>query len=324
MPLYMIHEDITRMAVDAIVDPTDCWFSGSGGTDFAIHRAAGPGLREELQSCPALEVGEAVITSGHDLPAKYVIHTFGPIWEGGDCKEAEFLAQCYRNCLRLAKANDCRSVAFPVISGGTFGFPNDDALKIAENVISDHLQDSEMTVYIVAYQSHVFNLGAKLFSDVAKFVGEHYIEIDAVVQERENAEALPCETVASEGLPDLDEMLKQRGESFSCMLDRLRDERGMTGPALYKKAWIHKSVYSKIMNNINYQPAKVTAIAFGLALELPWASFGELLGSAGYALTRTSKFDTVIEYFVRQKKYDIEEINSVLYELDPELPLIGV
>ena len=323
MPLYMIQEDITRICVDAIVDPTDCWYSGSGGADLVIHSIAGPELEDELRSFPLLGVGKAVITSGYRLPAKYIIHTFGPIWEGGNNNEVELLSDCYNNSLQLAVENGCQSIAFPVISGGTFGFPNDDALQIAKNTISDFLQDHDLTVFIVAYQSHTFNLGAKLFADVSKFVDEYYIELDV---DKQTSETPVSEIQYSADYLDLDlsEMLKSKGETFSCMLDRLRDERDLSGPDLYKKAWVNKTVYSKIMNNINYQPAKITAIAFGLALELPWDQFTALVGSAGYAMTRTSKFDIVIEYLVKQQKYSIDEVNTVLYELDPELPLIGV
>ena len=168
MPIYMIHADITKLSVDAIVDPTDCWYSGSGGADLVIHELAGPGLYEELLSFPALEMGQAVITSGYNLPAKYIIHTFGPIWEGGQKNEAKLLADCYRNSLKLAKQYGCQSIAFPIISGGSFGFPNDDALVIAKETIDEFLQGDDLAVYIVAYRSHTFNLGAKLFADVSK------------------------------------------------------------------------------------------------------------------------------------------------------------
>ncbi len=319
MPLYMIQTDITHMKVDAIVDPTDAFYSGSGGTDLAIHRAAGPALEEELRTLPPLETGQAAVTAGYALPVKYIIHTFGPVWRGGQAREAELLADCYRSCLRLAAEKGCRSLAFPLISGGTFGFPNDDALQIARAVVSEHLKTHALTVYLVAYLSRTFHLGAALFADALGFVSDHYLELSVP----EPPAGAPEPEARYSLDPDLDEMLARRGESFSCMLDRLRHEKGLSGPALYKKAWVHKSVYSKIMNNINYQPAKLTAVAFALALELSWDGLTALLGSAGYAMTRTSRFDTVIEYFVRHGRYDIEQINTVLYELDPDLPLIG-
>ena len=174
MPLYMIREDITRMNVDAIVDPTDRWYSGSGGSDLAIHTAAGPELEAELARLAYLDVGEASVTGGYDLPAKYIIHTYGPIWQDGEHGEAELLERCYLNSLRLAEEKGCRSVAFPVISGGTFGYPNDDALQIARNTIGDYLQERDMTVYIVAYRRSTFNLGARLFSGVPSDDGRAY------------------------------------------------------------------------------------------------------------------------------------------------------
>jgi len=316
MPLYMIREDITRMPVDAIVDPTDRWYSGSGGSDLAIHTAAGPALEEELAQLPYLEVGEASVTDGYDLPAKYIIHTYGPVWQGGEHGEAELLERCYLNSLRLAEEKNCRSVAFPVISGGTFGYPNDDALQIARNTIGDYLQDRDMTVYIVAYRRSTFNLGAKLFSVVPSEDRNDVLQLDAAGIRETEAEP--------EDTGSLNYMLKHRSETFAIMLDRLRHEHGLKGPELYKKAWVHKSVYSKIMNNVNYTPAKVTAVAFGLALELPWEEFTALVASAGYSITNNNPFDIVIEYFVRSRDYRIIEINSVLYDLDPEAQLIGV
>lgn len=316
MPLYMIREDITRMPVDAIVDPTDQWYSGSGGSDLAIHTAAGPELETELERLAYLETGEAALTGGYDLPAKYIIHTCGPIWRDGKHGEAELLERCYLNSLRLAEEARCRSVAFPVISGGTFGYPNDDALQIARNTIGDYLQDRDMTVYIVAYRRSTFNLGARLFSGDSPDDRDGFLRLDTDNRRETEEDREDCSS--------LDYMLKHRGETFAVMLDRLRHEHGLKGPELYKKAWIHKSVYSKIMNNVNYTPAKVTAVAFGLALELPWEEFTALVASAGYSVTNNNLFDIVIEYFVRSRDYRIIEINSVLYDLDPEMQLIGV
>lgn len=376
MSIKLIRGDITHMEVDAIVNPTDGHFTGLGGTDGAIHRAAGPLLRLELNSKEYLKVGTSIITDAYCLPCKYIIHTHGPRWRGGLPKDIEYLESCYQNSLALAKQYGCRSIAFPLISGGTFGFPNDDALWIAKRTIDAFLEDDDdMEVYIVAYRSHVFHLGEKLFADVSRFISENYVEIKPTSSKKDNVDLVQysidedfstsdgsdsapeessCDDLMSysidedftssdepddvseendhsglvmtptvENLPSLDQMLKQRGETFACKLERLREERGMTGPDLYKNAWMHKSIYSKIINNINYKPAKITAVAFGLALKLPWNEFTKLLRSAGFALNCTDKFDIVIEYFVKNKRYSIREINATLFELDPDLPLIG-
>ena len=353
MSLSIIRGDITRLNVDAIVAPTDGRYSGSGGADGAIHRAAGRRLRWDLARRKGLAVGEAIITNGYKLPSKYLILTRGPVWEGGEDGEAELLALCYENCLALAKENGCRSVAFPLISGGTFGFPNDDALQIAKDTITDFLWDNDMEVTIVTYMRHTFNLGAKLFADISGYVDDNYIEIetepDLVSHNRE--EDLPSvledirysleprsedsSTVCCSANPEafaaakdeqaysLQEMLRQKSETFSCMLARLIDESGRKAPEVYHAARVTKSVYSKIMGNIHYKPSKLTAVAFGLALKLPWKELKTLVENAGYSLTHTNKWDIVIEYFVRAGNYSLDDINAVLYDLDPELPLIG-
>ena len=354
MSLSVIRDDITRLHVDAIVDPTDGRYSGSGGADGSIHRAAGRRLRWDLARRKGLAVGEAVITNGYKLPSKYLILTRGPIWDGGEDGEAEQLARCYENCLALAKENGCRSIAFPLISGGTFGFPNDDALRIAKDTITDFLRHDNMEVYIVTYMRHTFNLGAKLFADVSSYVDDNYIEIstatDLAFYDRE--ESFPSsfeydsysleprgeerETVCYSVNPNEDfaaaedeqsysreEMLRLKSETFSCMLARLVDESGRKPPEVYNAARVTRSVYSKIMGNIHYKPSKLTAVAFGLALKLPWKELKTLVESAGYSLTHTNKFDIVIEYFVREGNYNLDDINGVLYDLDPDLPLIG-
>lgn len=323
MPLTVIRGDITEQAVDAIVNPTNAHFSGRGGTDGAIHRAAGPLLRLALSTKAPLAVGDAVITAGFRLPADFVIHTRGPVWQGGENGEAEALARCYNNCLLLADKNGCRSIAFPLISAGTYGFPNDDALQIAKDTIFDFLRNSDMDVYLITYLQHTFNLSRKLFSEISSYVDASLIQLVP----KENYRPADDDEIKFSADPitvdDLSEMLRHKSETFSCMLARLVDECGKPAPDVYKKARVTKSVYSKIMGNIHYKPSKLTAVAFGLALQLPWESLKKLVESAGYSMTRTNKFDIVIEYFVRNKKYSIDEINAVLYELDPELPLIG-
>ncbi len=323
MPLTVIRGDITEQAVDAIVNPTNAHFSGRGGTDGAIHRAAGPLLRLALSTKAPLAVGDAVITAGFRLPADFVIHTRGPVWQGGENGEAEALARCYYNCLLLAEKNGCRSIAFPLISAGTYGFPNDDALQIAKDTIFDFLRNRNMDVYLITYLQHTFNLSRKLFSEISSYVDASLIQLVP----KENYLPADDDDIKFSADPitvdDLSEMLRHKSETFSCMLARLVDECGKPAPDVYKKARVTKSVYSKIMGNIHYKPSKLTAVAFGLALQLPWESLKKLVESAGYSMTRTNKFDIVIEYFVRNKKYSIDEINAVLYELDPELPLIG-
>lgn len=137
LQVEVILADITTREVDAIVNAANTSLLGGGGVDGAIHRAAGPGLLQECRTLGGARTGEAKITGGYNLPAKYVIHTPGPVWHGGGSREAELLATCWRNCLHLAAENHCHSIAFPSISTGVYRFPIDQAATIALAEIKD-------------------------------------------------------------------------------------------------------------------------------------------------------------------------------------------
>ena len=170
MPLHIIRQDIIKMDCDAIVCPTDPFYSASGGTDLVIHEAAGEELRKECYSLGSCNVGEAVVTSAYRLPCKYVIHTVGPVWQGGDDGEEELLASCYKSCLSLALEKGIESIAFPVISAGTFGYPKVKAFRCAMNVFSDFLLENDMTVYLLVYDKEVFDISERLVSYVASYM----------------------------------------------------------------------------------------------------------------------------------------------------------
>lgn len=152
MSLEIVYGDITKISCDAIVNAANSTLLGGGGVDGAIHKAAGKGLLFECMKLGGCKVGQAKITSGHKLPCKYVIHTVGPKWKGGNSNEEKLLRACYCNSLELAKANDCLSIAFPLISAGIYGYPKEDVIEIATNTINEFLLENNMTVYLVIFQ----------------------------------------------------------------------------------------------------------------------------------------------------------------------------
>ena len=335
MPLQMIRNDITKMNVDAIVNAANTSLLGGGGVDGCIHRAAGPELLAECSTLHGCETGSAKITKGYRLPCKYVIHAVGPRWRDGKHQEQQLLESCYRTSLNLAKENGCQAVAFPLISSGIYGYPKDQALKVAVDTISAFLLENEMMVYIVIFDKKAYQISGKLFADIAAYIDDWYVDehTDSRVEQRRRLEALSeesCFEAASAPLPSeaickscssqsLEEALGQIDESFSEMLLRKIDESGMTDVQCYKKANIDRKLFSKIRSDKFYKPSKPTVLAFALALELPLAQMQEMLGKAGFTLSHSSKFDIIVEYFVERGNYNVYEINEALFAFDQSL-----
>ncbi|MBM6840832.1 macro domain-containing protein [[Clostridium] spiroforme] len=345
MPFEIVRNDIVNMQVDAIVNTANPRPVIGSGVDRAIHQKAGKKLLSARQEIGDIDFGDAVITPGFDLDAKYVIHTAGPLWEDGNHGESEILASCYRKSLNLAKVYQCQSIAFPLISTGNYGFLKSLALQIAIQEISTFLLENDMQVYLVVFENESFVLSEKLFNSVSSYIDENYVysktideydsdHIDHVYlnssrfrhyyQDQENIKltsSLNDEGAFEINSFDLDEMLDHLDDSFSQMLIKLIDLSGKKDAEIYKKANIDRKLFSKIKNNINYRPSKTTALAFALALELDIDTTKDLIGRAGFALSHSSKFDVIVEYFLINRNYNVFELNEVLFAFDQ--PLIG-
>ncbi len=176
MALEIVRNDITKMKVDAIVNAANKSLLGGGGVDGSIHRAAGPGLLAECKTLGGCETGSAKITGAYELPAKYVIHAVGPRWIDGSHGEREQLVSCYRESLALAKTAGCETVAFPLISSGIYGYPKDQALRIAIDTISEFLLENDMTVFIVIFDKKAFRISEKLFADIKEYIDDDYVD----------------------------------------------------------------------------------------------------------------------------------------------------
>ncbi|TXC92684.1 macro domain-containing protein [Metabacillus litoralis] len=336
MPLEIVRNDLTKMKVDAIVNAANTDLTSGGGVCGAIFQAAG--VNELKRACDEIggcQVGQAVITDGFNLFAKYIIHTPGPIWKDGAHHEAVLLQNSYDHSLELAKKYKCETVAFPLISTGIYGYPKEEALQIAVSTISKFLLQHDMLVYLVVFDKEAFGLSKKLVTSINEYIDEYYVEELEIqynrrlkqfsMEQLQESKSISDDYVEKQIEPILEnslvDLLEELDESFSERLLRLIDERGMTDVDTYKRANIDRRLFSKIRNTPDYSPKKKTAIALAIALEMTKEETNELLSAAGYTLSRSSKFDVIIEFFIEHGKYDIHEINEALFLYDQ--PLLG-
>lgn len=425
MAFQIIRDDITLVSADAIVNTANPEPIYAGGTDAAIYEAAGADeLLSERRKIGNIARGQAVETPAFSLDAKYIIHTVGPAWDGGDHGEREAVRSCYENSLSLAEKLGCESIAFPLIATGVYGFPKDEALQIAISVFSEFLLHSDMDITLVVFDKESFVLTGKKFSDVDAYIDENYVDEmldgeyridrdvsntpsfkaarkksekrngrgsffkdlkedialsmeDAVVFEDEDADFEPCleepdmempqelsaDDIASifgfsepeesdsceENIPEspeipeeamvleedaelplfsepilrsLDELENNIGETWAEMLFRLIDEKGYNPVDVYKRSNINKKLFSKINSNNDYHPNKKTAVAFAIGLHLNLDEAKDFLSCAGYAFSKSSKFDLIVQFFIERENYDMFEINEVLFDHDQDT--IGV
>ena len=318
MPFTIVRQDITKMNADAIVNAANTELRMGGGVCGAIFSAAGADiLQNACNALAPIKTGEAAITKGFNLPAKYIIHTAGPVFRGGNQGEKALLRSCYTNSLELAVKNNCESIAFPLISSGIYGFPKADALRVATGAIRDFISEHDIDVSLAVFDKKALVASEELLGAVKSYIDEHY------VREKEHR-YFRGEMIDAGFAPvgvSLDDLVGDLDEPFSTTLLRLIDSTGKKDSEVYNRANIDRRLFSKIRSNTNYAPSKPTVLAFAIALELTLAQTKDLLERAGLALSRSRKFDVIVEYFIESQKYDIYEINEVLFSYDQ--PLLG-
>lgn len=360
MPFQITRNDITQVSADAIVNTANPEPVIGGGTDYAIHKAAGPELLAAREAVGAIPVGRSAATPAFRLNAQYVLHTVSPVWIDGKHREAEDLRRAYDAALHLASELGCHSVAFPLMAAGTYGFPQELALSVAIRAFTDFLLDHEMRIDLVLFNSKAFGIAGSLFDDLKSYIDDHYVSekneeeycIDATLRPnaaagrpnspdfrrasemwRRRMETEYCKPAPSPGSKpkpapleaaapsaSLEDILKQREKTFSEYLLELLKERDGRDSEVYKRAEVSKQLFSKILSNPDYQPTKSTVIQLALGLELDLAQTQKLLGKAGFALTRSSKTDLVVQYYIERKIYSVTFINEALD--DCGLPLL--
>ena len=340
MPFSIVRQDITKMKVDAIVNAANTNLKMGGGVCGSIFKAAGvQELQNACEKLAPIKTGEAVITQGFAIPAKYIIHTAGPVYHQYNAeKSEEFLSSAYINSLRIASEYKCESIAFPLISSGIYGYPKDEALRVATSAIHDFLSEHDIDVYLAVFDKATFEVSKTLLGEVESYIDEHYVNkhkisrrdlLDVEFKALDEAELIkynmpmPLITESRLETPSvgIDDLVSNLDEPFSETLLRFIDAQGKTDVEVYKRANLDRKLFSKIRTGKGYMPSKRTAIALAIALELSLDETDDLLERAGYALSHSQKFDVIVEYFVVNGKYDIFEINEILFKYDQ--PLLG-
>ncbi len=353
MAFEIVRNDIANMQVDAIVNTANPHPVIGDGTDSAVHTKAGPQLLAARKEIGDIARGCSAITPAFGLNAKYVIHTVGPKWQGGNMDEENTLHRAYESALALALEYECHSVAFPLMAAGSYGFPKERALQIANSAIGEFLLQHEMDIYLVVFNKDVFRLSGQLRKDVQSYIDDNYVfetakreyrlfgsgrpfarrkeqenalcdmagAAPAAMPEMPKAKKKPEKQEAFTVYDNLDDLLHYQEETFSEAVLRIMKENSWTNPQVYHGAGMDKKLFHKIINDRDYHPSKSNALLLAVALHLDLDATQELLAKAGFTLTKSSKFDVIVMYFIVHGNYNIFDINEVLF--DHDLPCLS-
>ncbi len=346
MAFRIVRNDITRMNTEAIVNTANGYVEVGAGCDAAVYEAAG---YEELlayrkKNIGVVAEGEAFITPGFGLAAKYIIHTVSPLYIDGKRSEEVKLRACYRNSLNLAKQRGIHEIAFPLISTGSFGYPKEEGMRIAVDEIHAFLLSNDMNVILVVFDSAATRLGEHLFPDLEAYIDHNYVckkreeeygdryfgstAADVVFnvpqKKRSWTEEALQNLYESNSFEDLsfeeehesklEERMKHISDTFSQYLLFLIHSKGMENAEVYKRAIVDKKTFSKIKNHSSYHPQKITALCFCIGAKLNLDESKDLLARAGYALSPCDKTDIIFSYFIENQIYDMIELDIQLEE----------
>ena len=330
MPFKIVRNDITKMNTEAIVNTANDYATVGTGCDSAVYKAAGYEelLKYRTDKIGFVPEGDAFITPGFNLKAKYIIHAVSPHYMGGDRGEEEKLRSCYRKSLQLAKDYGIKSIAFPLISTGGFGYPKEEGMRIAVDEISAFLIGNEMMIYLVVFDAKSTVLGEKICPDLEAYIDQNYVEAK---HEEEYTDACFSELRIMESssymrekgtFADLDELhesrleerMKHLSDTFSQYLMYLIQNKNMENAEVWKRAIVDKKVFSKIKNNPDYHPQKLTALCLCIGAKLNMDETKDLLARAGYALSPCDKTDIIFSYFIENEIYDMIELDIQLEE----------
>lgn len=343
MPFKIVRNDITKMRCDAIVNTANTKPIIGSGCDYAVYKAAGKRRLSEYREKNIGEVpeGDVFLTPGFRLPAHYIIHAVSPLYIDGAHGEEEKLRNCYRKSLSLAWEQRCRSIAFPVISTGSFGYPKEEGIRIAADEIQAFLQNHEMLIYLVVFDAQSARYGKRFDKDLQAYIDENYvgakhheeygIQTMALRRDLDDEAFSPYEDDLYEDdlyeedseeenaftqlhESKLEERMKHLTDSFSEYLLYLIEEKGMTNADVYKRALVDKKTFSKIKNHADYHPQKMTAMCLCMGAKLNLDETRDLLARAGYALSPCDKTDIIFSYFIENQIYDMIELDIQLEE----------
>ncbi len=375
MPFKIVRNDITKMNTEAVVNTANERAVVDTGCDSAIYAAAGYDellayRREHIGDVPE---GEVFITPGFNLNSEYIIHAVSPLYIDGESGEEEKLRNCYRKALSLADEKGIRSIAFPLISTGGFGYPKEEGMRIALDEIQDFLEDHRMMIYLVVFDEKSASIGRKAYPGLEEYIDRNYVEqasdaeysssyskasknrlslgrmLKMGVSRSEKASARPieeaqgesarprreevarprreeafvsddmdlCEAAASfeeKHESRLEERMRHLSDTFSEYLLYLIHDKNMENAEVYKRAIVDKKTFSKIKNNVDYHPQKLTALCLCVGARLNLDESKDLLARAGYALSPCDKTDIIFSYFIENEIYDMIELDIQLEE----------